>query len=161
MKKVLFLLMAMFAFGLQSVNAQIKIVSGHPDLKIKVSRCVANGKSVFLDLALTNEGVNDVDNFHLFINEMYRNKIVCYDDLGNIYEENIFAKVANRKEYANEWTGEFNLPADVPIKINIRIDNFSTSAESIARITLPFECEEWGLDYNKPAKITNIPISRD
>ena len=34
MKKFLLMMMAIFAMNLQGVNAQIKIVSGHPDFKV-------------------------------------------------------------------------------------------------------------------------------
>ncbi len=57
MKKLLLILMAMFAFGIQNVSAQdapLKIVTNHPDFNIKISRCVANGKTVIIDLLLIN-----------------------------------------------------------------------------------------------------------
>ena len=57
------ILMAIFALGLQNVSAQdapLKIVTNHPDFKIKVKRCAASGKTVVLDLILNNEGTNDV-----------------------------------------------------------------------------------------------------
>ena len=40
MKKILLFLMVMFAFGIQNVSAQdgIKIITNHPDFKIKVKR---------------------------------------------------------------------------------------------------------------------------
>ena len=57
MKKILLVLTAMFAFGLQNTDAQdapIKIVTGHPDLKVKVNRCEASGNLVIIDLTFTN-----------------------------------------------------------------------------------------------------------
>ena len=40
MKKILLILMAIFAFGLQNASAQdgIKIITGHPDFKIQIKR---------------------------------------------------------------------------------------------------------------------------
>ena len=67
MKKILLILMAMFAFGLQNVSAQdgIKIITNHPDFKIKVKRCAASGKTVVIDLILTNEGTNDIEGVYV------------------------------------------------------------------------------------------------
>ena len=49
MKKILLILMAMFAIGLQNVNAQdapLKIVTNNPDFTIKVKRCAASEKTL-------------------------------------------------------------------------------------------------------------------
>ena len=89
MKKVLFLLMVMIAFGFQSVHAQdtpIKIVTGHPDLKVKVKRCAASGKTIILDLVFSNEGARDVESFALLGSPAW-NRGEAYDDEGNIYNE--------------------------------------------------------------------------
>lgn len=161
MKKLLPFLVALFAFSFQNLNAQTRIISGHPDFNIKVNRCVANGKSVFLDLVLNNEGINDIERIKLWISSIC-GAISCYDDQGNICNSDlIYVKVANLKEYRRTETNDFKILSGVPMKISIRIDDFSISAESIARITLPFECSAWGLNSEKPAKIYNIPINRD
>ena len=164
MKKVLFLLIALFTFGFQSINAQesaTKIVTNHPDFKIKVSRCAASGKTVVIDMILMNEGVNDIENIILWACTTAE-MIVTYDDQGNIYDcGSNFVKVANRKEYSNHDTGAFNIPTGVPMRLSVRIDAVSTSSEKIARLSLPFQCAAWGLNRDKPVKISNIPISRD
>lgn len=158
MKKILLVLMAMFAFGLQNVSAQdaIKIVTNHPDFKIKVKRCAASGKTVVIDLILTNEGTNDVK-----VNDVFAGGwSEAYDDEGNIYQNSIHAKIANRERYTDS-TGSFLIPVGVPMKLSIQINNVSSSAESIARLSLRVDCPTWGLGNNKPVKISNIPISRD
>ena len=53
MKKFLFIMMAIFAFGLQNASAQdapLKIITNHPDFDVKVKRCAASGKSVIIDM---------------------------------------------------------------------------------------------------------------
>ena len=161
MKKFLFLLMAMIAFGFQSVNAQdgMKIVSNHPDFKIKVKRCAASGKTVIIDLVLTNEGATDVEKIEggggYWDSE-------AYDDEGNIYQYgDVKVRVANREEYEKNGCGEFKIPVGVPMKFSISLENVPASAESIARLSLVFKCEKWNLNDDKPVKISNIPISRN
>lgn len=160
MKKILLILMAMFAFGSQNINAQdapLKIVTNHPDFNIKVKRCAANGKTVVLDLILKNEGTSDVrvDNVGVY----YYSE--AYDDEGNIYQRgDLYVKVANRAEYRYE-SGDFMIPTGVPMKLSIQINNVSASAESIARLSLCVNCPVWGLNNQKLVKFSNIPISRD
>lgn len=160
MKKILLLLMAMFAFGLQNVSAQdaIKIVTNHPDFKIKVKRCAASGKTVVLDLILTNEGVNDVEGVRAHAGPWGAE---IYDNEGNIYSgSDIRIKVANMKNY-DTYCADFNIPTGVPIRLTLQINNVSNSAESLARLKLPVLCSAWGINGDKPVRINNIPISRD
>lgn len=92
MKKILLILMAVFAFGIQNVSAQdapLKIVTNHPDFKIKVKRCAASGKTVVIDLILSNVGATDVENIEGFGGIYYGSPrgTEAYDDEGNIYQE--------------------------------------------------------------------------
>lgn len=163
MKKILLILMAIFAFGLQNVCAQdapLKIVTNHPDFSIKVKRCAASGKTVIIDLILNNNGTNDVENVTAGGGEYGR--AVAYDDEGNIYEVNaIKVKVANKPEYTKWETDKFNIPSGVPMKLSVQLEGVPQSAESIARLKLVLKCSVWGLNDDKPVKINNIPITRD
>lgn len=164
MKKILLLLMAIFAFGIQNVCAQdgIKIVTNHPDFKIKVKRCAASGKTVYIDLILNNTGYNDVEGLAAWGSG--GNASEAYDDEGNIYRDNsIKVKVANEKVYVVDRSKEFNIPVGVPIRLSISIDGVPQSAESIARLKLCIPCEAWGIGCSKekPVRISNIPISRE
>jgi len=168
MKKILLILMTLFAFGLQNVCAQdapLKIVTNHPDFKIKVKRCAASGKTVVIDLILMNEGTNDVENIrvHGGIAPSGWGAAEIYDDEGNIYRgENILVKIANDKEWGVYSTSRFNIPTGVPMKLYVQVNGFSTSAESIARMKLYVDCPAWGINNNdKPVKFSNIPIIRD
>ena len=158
MKKILLIFMAIFAFGTQNVSAQdapLKIVTNHPDFKIKVKRCAASGKTVIIDLILNNIGTTDV-------NAQARSWCsVAYDNEGNIYDENnIYVKVANRPEFG-AYSGMFDIPTGVPMRLTVRIDNVSTEAESFARLKLHIDCNKWGLNESKLIMFSNIPISRD
>ena len=170
MKKILLILMAMFAFGLQNVNAQdapLKIVTNNPDFTIKVKRCAASGKTVILDLILNNVGTNDVEVQRISAGRYsgilgYEENSEAYDDEGNIYQlTNLKVKVANRPEYRDDDTGSFSIPAGVPMRLSIQIDGVPQSAESIARLKLIVRCKAWGLNAEKPVRISNIPIARD
>ncbi len=163
MRKYIMIMMAIFALGIQHVSAQdgIKIVTGHPDFKLKVTRCAASDKTVIIDLILSNEGTDDVENVILWACTTME-AIVTYDNEGNIYGcGSNLVKLANNPEYSDHDSGVFTILSGVPMRLSIRIEGVSTSAESIARITLPFECQAWGLNSQKPVKITNIPITRD
>jgi len=163
MKKIVMILMAMFAFGIQNVSAQdgIKIVTGHPDFKLKVTRCAASDKTVIIDIILSNEGADDVENVILWACTTME-AIVTYDNEGNIYGcGSNLVRVANNPEYSGHDSGAFSILSGVPMRLSIRIEGVSPSAESIARITLPFECQAWGLNSQKPVKISKIPITRD
>ena len=162
MKKILLIMMAMFAFGIQNVSAQdaIKIVTNHPDFKIKVKRCAASGKTVIIDLVLNNTGTNDVEGLEAFGGG---NLSEAYDDEGNIYQDNnLKVKVANRQNLEKYGSGRFNIPAGVPMKLSVSIEGVPQSAESIARLKLHIKCDAWGLGYpDKFVKINNIPITRN
>ena len=164
MKKILFLLMTMISFGFQSVRSQdapLKIVTGHPDFKIQVKRCVASDKTVIIDLILKNEGTDDVENVILWACTTMET-IITYDNEGNIYGCGAnFVKLANNPEYSNHDSGVFCMLSGIPMQMSLKIEGVSPSAERIARITLPFNCQAWGLNSQKPVKITNIPITRD
>ena len=161
MKKILLIMTAMLAFAIQSLQAQapLKIVTNHPDFKIKVQRCAASGKTVIIDLILTNEGATDVEDI---LGWGGSRGSEAYDDEGNIYQQNaIKVRVANRPRYSDYNSDNFKIPVGVPMKFSICIENVPVSAESIARLNLHFDCKIWGLNDNKPVKISNIPISRD
>lgn len=159
MKKLLLIMMAMFAFGLQNVSAQnMKIISGHPDFNIKVKRCAANGKTVVIDMVFTNRSENDVD---LEIGVMYEwTKI--HDDQGNEYvngmmDETITLKIGNKKP--TNYNEKFTLLSGVPTKAQWVIKGVPESCEEISRMQFNVDSEAWSL--HDKSTIRNIPIFRD
>lgn len=170
MKKVILLMMAMFAFGLQNVSAQdapMKIVTGDPDLKVKVTGCSANGESVFIDLILINMSEKDVGSSIMGSTfDGDRQYTEAFDDQGNryfrnsIYKDVISFKVANQNSYIPN-VSDFPLPSEVPVKLRIRIEDFSEKAESITKFRLLMYCNALGLNAKNSIVIRNIPISRN
>ena len=150
----------MFAFGLQNVSAQdapLKIVTNHPDLKVKIKRCVANGKTLVLDMAMTNESDNDVRMRVC----MGNGDCTLHDSEGNEYSGGwdgpIVLKVANNEP--GQWIEWVTLIAGVPTNLKWTIKGVPNSVESIARMQFRIECEAWSL--NEKVTIRNIPIARD
>lgn len=163
MKKILLILMAVFAFGLQNVSAQdaMKIVTNHPDFQIKITRCAAIGKTLYIDMTFQNLSSDDVDEVSIMTG-WQSGFTEAYDNEGNLYRgrEYINAKIANDKEYGWSNSGTIQLISGVPFKAGLRINNFSTAAETIAKLRLCVKVPSWGLGNDKPVIIRNIPISR-
>lgn len=158
MKKILLIMMAMFAFGLQNVNAQdkpIKIVTGHPDFSLKITRCVASGKNVVLDMVVTNLSDNDVECFKVH-GSSYATKV--YDDQGNIYDSDIDVKIAN-KQYTT-GTIEIKLVAGIPTKYSLMIANVSQKAQYLVLVEPDIYVPAWKT-VNSTVKIRNVPITRE
>ena len=170
MKKILLILVAMFAFGVQNVNAQdapLKIVTNHPDFDIKVKRCAASGKTLIIDLVATNVGTEVIDDFYIM-----PTNCIAYDDDGNVYEGGdgyVGVKVANQPQYAFVTITNFvetkhtKLLPNIPCKISVSLKGFAVEATSVGLLELGAECKAFNLDSYKGEqriKIHNIPVSR-
>lgn len=159
MKKILLVLMAMFAFGWQNVNAQdepIKIQTGNPDIKLNVTKCVASDRTVIIDMVLTNESDNDIDNIRIEGGVYGSGATAAYDDLGNTYKENIRVKIGNQKY--SEYYAISKLVSGIPIKISFMFENVSPSAQYFALIEVHVSAN--GNTFAK-LKIRNVPITRE
>ena len=161
MTKILLVLMAMFAFGMQDVKAQnapIKIITGHPDLKVKVNRCAASGNIVIVDLTFTN--MNEKDAKGISGPTLYSGQpceAVAYDNQGNKFP--IKFKVSNETDY-KVW-GDIPLLSEIPVKVSLRIEGVPESSEFFARLNLNFDCKVLGLKPSDIIQIRNVPITRD
>lgn len=158
MKKILLILMAIFAFGIQNLSAQdgIKIVTGHPDFKLKVTRCAASGKTVVLDMVVTNLSDSDIEQFKVHGSRGY--STTAYDDQGNIYDTDVSVKIAN-KQYT-PYAIEIKLVAGVPTKYSLMIENVSPQAETLVLVEPDIYVPAWKIT-NKTVKLRNIPITRE
>ena len=134
----------------------MRITTNSPYFKVSVVKCVANGKTVMLEMKMTNtsgEDANDVG-LHCW-------NINVYDDQGNEYgEESVGLKFANKEFVVRSWTYH-DFIADVPVKVIIRIEGVSTLAETLARVTIPFIHNKLGLKEEAPITLRNIPITRE
>ena len=158
--KKLFTLMAALCCMAVAFAQTPQIVTGHPDFKVKVTRCEASGKNVVLDLTFTNLSAQDVENWDLYAPAYYSSTVV-YDSEGNIYdkENQIQVKVSNG-EYRNRYDN-LKMISDVPMKVSVMIVGVPTNVESLARVDLDVRIPFFNIDGGKaPVKIKNIPIAR-
>ncbi len=154
MKKITTLML--FLCSVLFAAAQTQIVTGHPDFKVKVTRCAASGKTVVLDMVFTNVSETDVENWG--ISTHYNTKTVVYDSEGNVFKGNDLAvKVSN---YDYSWNfGNLKMISDVPMKVSLQIKGVPETVESLARVDLSVTIPFFNIG-NTPVKIKNIPISR-
>ncbi|MCH5331678.1 MAG: hypothetical protein J1E33_04650 [Alistipes sp.] len=155
------MLLGLSTTGIAQTNS-FRIVTSHPDLKIKVQRCEASGSTCIIDLILENIGGSDVTIGFLC------KKTVAYDDEANNYEGLVSL---NGKPPRNTYYRTL-LPVNVPIKARVQIEGLSTAATMFRRIDLNFYCDDWLIGngdigwsmmrkYEKFAKLMNVPISRE
>lgn len=164
MKKFVLLLCFTVVINLQNAFAEVpptKIVTGHADLSIKITRCVADGSTVLIDMVFLNKSERDVKAALATTNCI---RTMVYDSEGNIYQcpdmynPTIFIKIANQP---------FNMGithvflSNVPVKAQLKITGVSTIAEYIARIDFPLWVDDFGLDCSHFAILRNIPITRE
>ena len=140
--------------GVTTTTGQ-RVVTGHPDFKIEFNRCVASGTNVVLDLVVTNTGATDVKQFKVHGSE-YQTKL--YDNLGNIYEKEVYVKIAN-KEYTT-WGHDIRLVSSLPTSFSILIKDVDPRATSFALVEPDVRSSDWGITY-ETVKLRNIPITRE
>ena len=163
-KIVRLLVLLLMLAGSTAASAQtsgVKIVTGHPDFKIKITRCEASGTTCILDLLLQNIGANDT-NVKVFGGDY--NATVLYDDEGNAYSgRQVRVSVGNKTP--SSWMNACTLPSEVPVRARLQIEGVPESATLFTRIDLRLECPQWGFEWGqnppKKAKIINVPIFRE
>ena len=140
MKKVFFL-----ALGLVialSVNAQVKVISPHPDIKVKLLRCKEAGGTATLESNQDQE----------FTILGYNNYSTAYDDEGNVYRGGNI-QISDQTYYAVSVV----FPSNIPVKCREHIEKVSKYATEFSKATV-------GINYGQGTKIIeffNIPITRD
>lgn len=136
----------------------IKVVTGHPDFKIKVNRCVASDKTVLVEMTLLNAGRDDIDEIRICLGN---GGTTVHDSEGNEYiggyDDPVWIKISNR-DY-DKWVSDFSLVSGVPTRATWKIEGVPTYVHSIARIQFGVDCKKWGLD--RKCEIRNIPITRE
>ena len=167
LKKLFSLLLIVTLLSSLSVYAQnVKVVTGHPDFKIKINRCEAAGSTVVIDMVFENVGSRDVapvffgGSRHIVAGPN-RDTSFAYDDDGNKYTGSNDFKFAIGKSDLTGFEIKETLPAEIPIKARIQLDGVPESATMIKRIDFFIDCPSWNLNLNKPIKITNLPIYRE
>ena len=136
-----------------SSTPQMKITTNSPYMKVSITKCAANGKTVILEFKMINTSGEDANGVGL-----WAEKIVVYDDQGNEYKAGL--KFANKEFNMYGWQAH-DFIADIPIKVAIQVEGVSSAAESLARVTLPFDHNKLGLKADSPITLRNIPITRE
>lgn len=116
-----------------------QIVSPHPDLNVQITRCKGTGSTVLIDFLLTFEGDDGKVRFDYMLSP-------AFDDLGNEYKP-----IELRGGNGDSRRSTF-LPADVPVKCQMRIEGVKSNATLFKRINIYA-----GLD--NPIMIYNLPIT--
>lgn len=142
--------------GESSQRANTKIITNHPDFKVRIQRCEVSGSTCVIDMIWENVGYQDVQIYHR--NSSSDNSV--YDDEGNQYATPTI--IVGRKNMA--WGGT-SLLSNVPVKVRIQIEGVSEFATMFRRIDLCIDCNQWILGYaSVPPKkfvLMNVPITRE
>ena len=137
----------------------MQIETGSPDLTIKVKRCAASGKTVLIDMLITNNSEGDVEAMMHWTNCV---SDVYYDSEGNVYgdgfEEVSQVKIGNKPFAAGRV--DVKLVSGVPVKVQVRVTGVSSEAEAFAKIDFPFWADDLGLDCHHKISLRNVPITR-
>ena len=131
-----------------------KVVTNHPDFKIKVKRCMVSGKTCVIDLILENIGDQDVsvdDGWH---------SAIAYDDEANEYSD-IAIALGDVNDLRSDCLPRFNLMAQVPVKARLQIEGVSPAATVFRRLDFTLNVDSWGLNRNKRIRFMNLPITRE
>ncbi|MCH5242724.1 MAG: hypothetical protein J1F67_09945 [Muribaculaceae bacterium] len=160
LKKLFCLLMFFTLLGSVSTVAQTKIVTGHPDFKIKITRCEANGTTAVIDMLIENVGSKDVKL------ELRPVDTVAYDDEGDKFSRGKINIRFGDSNLVNGAEGFYVqpsniLPPEIPLKARIQIEGVPETATEFKRIDLGVWCMDWNLGKDKFVKFTNVPISRE
>lgn len=140
---------------LQRREGAFKLVTNHPDFKIKVRRCEASGKTCVIDLIIENVGSTDVT----MLVSYHSSYMIAYDDEANQYT-NMKLSLGST-EWINSGGSYRTLMAGIPVKARIQIEGVAESATMFRRLDWKMQCEAWGLNLSKPIKFINLPISRE
>jgi hypothetical protein len=138
--------------NISASDGAFRIVTNHPDFKIKVTRCEASGKTCVIDLILENIGSNDVY-FRVFSGQM------AFDDEANQYDSSTMKMAFGN---LSDWGyNSFTLRAGVPMKARLQIESVPESVQTFRRIDIQLGCDAWSLSTEKPIIFTNVPITHD
>lgn len=149
--------------GIEGVSqANMKIVTNHPDIVLKLKRCKMSGKTCVLDLLLTNVGDKDLKEFTIFTGQ--NDNSVAYDDEGEQYGRyRLYLSFGGRAlsgQHGEDFI-RFPLLSNVPLKLKIQIEGMSEASTQFTRIKLGGYCNEFSFEGDKSITLFNVPITKD
>lgn len=117
MKKISFF--ALFMLLSLGIEAQVKVVSPHPDIKVKFLRCIESGGNAVIEFTVNNLSNQDKE-FNLSSCCGYS---TSYDDEGNLYEDaNI--QISDRIGPAISIV----FPSNIPVKCKLHIEKIQPNS---------------------------------
>lgn len=146
-----------------SQDGGISIVTGHPDFKIQVTRCAASGKTVVMDMVFLNNGTTDINDISVKVwgyTEDFGTRSEIIDTEGNIYKDRRLSFRLSTQSYTDD-TRNFSIIPGVKMKVSMKVEGVAENAEAFARILMCVDCPSWGLSWEKPVQIRNVPITRE
>lgn len=151
----------------QQTPGGFRVVSGHPDFKIKVVRCEAAGRTCVIDLILENVGSKDMrlaicggGGLGPGFDMDHTACTVAFDDEANDYRDDQINVSVGRSNLNNGYVNA-ELLSEIPIKARIQITGVPEAATMFRRIDLNVICSGWNLDDRNKVKFYNLPISRE
>lgn len=138
-----------------SEERPMRIITNHPDFKIKIKRCEASGKTCVIDLVIENIGFEDVK---IRTGSGNNGWFIGYDDEMTEYT-NMKVSIGN-SNWIDPWDYR-QLMANIPIKARIQIEGVPAAATMFRRIDWTIESGAWNLGREKKVKFLNIPITRE
>ena len=150
MNKVFFLVIAIawcMPFGL---FAQHRIESPHPDLSVKISRCVEASGTVVVDMVMTNLGKDDIIRFGF---TPLMGPFEAYDDEGNVY------KTTNTKisfglvslGLSDDGFVDITFPQDIALKVRLQVEKVDKNASKFSLIKMPVS----SVSSNRPLALSD------
>ncbi len=141
-----------------SVNAQVKVISPHPDIKVKLLRCKEAGGTATLEFTLTNLSNKDMTIYMWGAEPTRATKV--YDDEGNIYDtdEQVSVQIANGPASSYMKCSENTFPSDVPVKCRVFINGLDEYAAELSKVIVDLLVVN---GTNKDIEFKNVPIIRD
>ena len=109
-----------------SEERPMRIITNHPDFKIKIKRCEASGKTCVIDLIIENIGYEDV----IIETRSGSECFIGYDDEMTEYT-NIKISIGN-----SDWLGYWKkrqLMANIPMKARLQIEGVPAAATMFKR----------------------------
>lgn len=135
-----------------SEERPMRIITNHPDFKIKIKRCEVSGKTCVIDMVIENIGYEDV------IYQTNNNYFIGYDD--EMTEYSNFKVAIGNSNWINDYQYR-KLMSNIPMKARIQIEGVPAAATMFRRIDWTIYCNAWNLGDKKKVKFLNIPITRE
>ena len=135
-----------------------KIITHHPDFRVKVLRCEVSEQTCVIDLQLINRSSEDV---YVRTGGVHWFEHTAYDDAGNHYEKERFRIAVGN---LSEWIGyqkDLLIPAQGLLKARVQLEGVKSDATVFSVMKIGIDSDVWQLGRDKYLTFRNLPISRE